>query len=59
MESENILLQIGELKLKMGRLWDERGKTDDEILEISVEIDGLINEYYRSLARKRLCRKVV
>jgi hypothetical protein len=56
-ESDNILLKIGDLKLKMGALWEERGKTDSEILEISVEIDGLLNEYYRRLARKRLCRR--
>lgn len=59
MEHEQLLLQINILKRKMAKLWDERGRTDDEILEISVEIDGLLNEYYRNLARRRLCRKVV
>jgi hypothetical protein len=58
-ESGNIFLQIGKLKLKMNALWEERGKTDPEILEISVEIDGLLNEYYRSFANKRLCRKAI
>ena len=59
MERENLLLHIKELKIKMAALWDERGTTDQEILEISVEIDGLINEYYRNLAGKRLCRKAI
>jgi hypothetical protein len=58
-ESENLLLQIKELKIKMAALWDERGTTDDEILEISVVIDGLLNEYNRNLAGKRLYHKVI
>ncbi|HEX3045420.1 MAG TPA: aspartyl-phosphate phosphatase Spo0E family protein [Bacillota bacterium] len=43
----NILLQINELKVKLGALWEERGKTDKEVLDLSVEIDDLINRYYR------------
>jgi hypothetical protein len=46
---EKILYQINALKIKMGALWDERGKTDPEILEISIEIDVLLNEYSRTL----------
>jgi hypothetical protein len=48
-ERDKILLLINELKIKMGALWDERGTTDPEILEISIEIDVLLNEYSRSL----------
>jgi hypothetical protein len=48
-ERDNLLLLIGELKAKMGALWDERKVTDPEILEISIEIDVLLNEYSRSL----------
>jgi hypothetical protein len=40
---EAILLQIKELKTKMEALWEERGITDKEILELSVEIDDLLN----------------
>jgi hypothetical protein len=47
-ERKKILLQINELKAKMGTLWDERGRTDKEILDLSVEIDDLINMYYRT-----------
>jgi hypothetical protein len=42
-----ILSQINEKKLKMSALWETRGKTDPEILGISVEIDDLLNKYYR------------
>lgn len=59
MEQERLVFQINSLKLKMSKLWDERGKTDEEILKISMEIDGLLNEYYRTPAVKDLCRKVV
>ncbi|HEX3048679.1 MAG TPA: Spo0E family sporulation regulatory protein-aspartic acid phosphatase [Bacillota bacterium] len=48
MEREQILLQIRELKFKMGVLWDERQQTDKEILDLSVEIDVLLNLYYRT-----------
>ncbi|HEX3046660.1 MAG TPA: aspartyl-phosphate phosphatase Spo0E family protein [Bacillota bacterium] len=36
-------------KRKMAELWDERGKTDSEILRVSVEIDELMNEYYKKI----------
>ncbi|MCL6592184.1 MAG: aspartyl-phosphate phosphatase Spo0E family protein [Firmicutes bacterium] len=49
MKRETLLLQINELKRKMGALWDERGETDPEILEISIEIDVLLNEYSRMI----------
>ena len=47
MDHEKLLFQINELKLKMRKLWDERGITDQEILGVSVEIDKLLNDYYR------------
>ena len=45
--NSDIVTQIKTLKIKLGELWDERGKTDQEILNLSVEIDRLINQYYR------------
>lgn len=46
-EIEEIIFQINELKIKMTELWDEKGETDQEILGISIEIDTLLNKYYR------------
>lgn len=42
-----IITQINQLKFKMEKLWDEKGKTNPEILEVSIEIDQLLNQYYR------------
>lgn len=47
MDRTEILLLMNTKKRKMADLWDERGKTDSEILRVSIEIDDLINEYYR------------
>jgi hypothetical protein len=46
---EKILSQINEKRLRMAELWDKTGKTDQEILGVSIEIDKLLNEYYRLL----------
>jgi hypothetical protein len=43
----DIFAQIKTLRIKLGELWDKKGKTDQEILGLSVEIDQLINQYYR------------
>jgi hypothetical protein len=40
-----IITKINELKVKMGELWDERRETDHEILELSIQIDKLLNQY--------------
>jgi len=40
------ITQINKLKIKMGELWDERGRTDPEILGLSIKIDQLLNQYY-------------
>ena len=42
-----IVAQINKLKIKLGELWDEKGMTDPEILGVSLEIDRLLNQYYR------------
>ena len=47
MNSEEIFTEIKKLRVKMGELWEAKGKTDPEIIGLSVEIDRLINQYYR------------
>ena len=39
-----IINKIKTLKVKMGELYEERGTTDKEILDLSIEIDRLINQ---------------
>jgi hypothetical protein len=48
-----IIRQIDILKIKMDELWNERGKTDQEILGVSMEIDRLINRYYQIKNQRR------
>ncbi len=43
--------RIDLLKAKLNKLWDEEGSTNEEILRISEEIDGLLNEHDRLLLR--------
>jgi len=40
-----IIAQINQLKVKMGKLWDEKGETDHEILGLAMKIDKLLNQY--------------
>ncbi|HEX3043199.1 MAG TPA: aspartyl-phosphate phosphatase Spo0E family protein [Bacillota bacterium] len=47
MDQEEILIRINTQKLKLEKLWSERGQIDPEILGISTEIDKLVNAYYR------------
>lgn len=42
-----ILSQMKTLRIKLGELWDERGRTDQEVLDLSMEYDQLLNQYYR------------
>jgi hypothetical protein len=46
-EIEQLKLQITELKFKMAKAFDEKGETDQKVLGISIEIDELMNQYYR------------
>jgi hypothetical protein len=50
-EIEQLKLQISELKFKMAAAWDEKGETDQNILGISIEIDELMNRYYRLVGK--------
>jgi len=52
MEINNILRLIEELREKMHKLADEKGFTDSEVLNISREIDDLLNKYYEMLKGK-------
>lgn len=42
---KEVSLQIDLLKAKLNKLWDEKGRTNEEILRISEEIDRLLNEH--------------
>lgn len=46
-ELEQLKHQISELKFKMEEAWDAKGETDEKVLRISIEIDELMNKYYR------------
>jgi hypothetical protein len=43
----DILMKMKALQSKLDELWDEKGKTDQEMLDLSVELDRLLNQYYR------------
>jgi hypothetical protein len=40
-----IITRINQLKNEMGKLWDEKGETDHEILGLAMKIDKLLNQY--------------
>ena len=44
-----VSFQITTLKRKLGDLWESKGKTDEEILDLATKIDQLLNEYDRLL----------
>ena len=44
-----VSLQITTLKRILGDLWESKGKTDEEILDLAAKIDQLLNEYDRLL----------
>lgn len=46
---EGIILEIGYLRRKLGDLWESKGKTDQEVLDLAEKIDDLLNEYDRGL----------
>jgi hypothetical protein len=39
--------QIKNARNRMQRLWNEKGHTDTEVLNASIELDCLLNEYQR------------
>lgn len=48
-EPEEIILEISYLKRKLAYLWESKGKTDQEVLDLAEKIDDLLNEYDRGL----------
>ncbi len=42
--------QIEIVRDQMHRLWNEKGYTDPQVLDASIELDGLLNEYQRRVA---------
>jgi hypothetical protein len=51
--TEELILEIRYLKRKLGDLWESKGKTDQEVLELAEKIDDLLNEYDRRLRNLR------
>ena len=48
----NLKAKITATRAIMYDLWNQRGHTDTEILEISIQLDHLINQYQRLLMKK-------
>jgi adenylosuccinate lyase len=44
---EMLRKQIEIARIRMQKLWHERGYTDSEVLRASIELDRLMNEYQR------------
>ena len=44
---DRIILEIGCLKRRLGDLWESKGKTDQEVLDLAEKIDELLNKYER------------
>jgi hypothetical protein len=44
---EKLLEQIKIARNRMQQLWNEKGYTDTEVLNASIEVDRLLNEYQR------------
>ena len=53
-EIEEIITQIKKLKVQMEEKWNEKGQTDQEVLNLSIKIDELINKYNR-LIKQQSC----
>ena len=43
-EENNIMQKINNVRRKMESLWEEKLQTDDEVLNISMELDSLLNK---------------
>lgn len=43
----DLITEMKKIRIKLGELWDTKGRTDQEILELSMEYDNLMNQYYR------------
>jgi chaperonin cofactor prefoldin len=47
METEQLLKQIEELRNKLYNLAEEKYLVDHEVVDVSQELDQLLNEFYR------------
>lgn len=48
----NICAEITHLKKKLFELWQDRGKVDQDVLDLAQKVDNLLNEYDRLLLNK-------
>jgi tetrahydromethanopterin S-methyltransferase subunit G len=44
LEENNIKQKIHKVRRKMETLWEEKLQTDDEVLNVSMELDSLLNK---------------
>jgi hypothetical protein len=51
-----VSLQINKLKKMLGCLWESKGRTDEEILNLAEKIDQLLNEYDQLLKYPDDCK---
>lgn len=52
-EVSNLKNQITATRAKMNDLWSQRGYTDPDVLEVSIELDQLINQYQQWMVQNR------
>ncbi len=51
-DETNLKAQITATRAIMYSLWNQRGCFDDDLLEVSTQLDCLINQYQRLLMKK-------
>jgi hypothetical protein len=44
--------KITTTRAKMNALWNQRGHTDADVLEVSIQLDHLINQYHQKYMTK-------
>lgn len=44
--------KISSTRAKMNALWEQRGRTDKDVLAVSMELDRLLNLYQKLAAKK-------
>lgn len=49
---DEITVEIIILKKQLAELWETKGKTDQEVLDLAEKIDKLLNEYDHQLQGK-------
>ena len=48
----NLKAKITTTRAKMNALWNQRGRTDADVLEVSIQLDHLINQYHQMFMKK-------